>query len=152
MNFYQDGDKKRHKLMPMEFNKNESDKVVDLCIYQNQYTLIKKLQKFLGNRNKSFVCRWCLNSNTNENASINHREKCGEDNIRTIRTSNGSHLYWKKVFHKKPLYFRVFADFEADNEVDNSNIGKKTTNMYKQNQVLNGYFIVSELEDVSSFL
>ena len=36
----------------------------------------------------------------------------------------------------------------ADNEKDNSIVGIKTTNYYKQNPVLNGYHIVSELEDV----
>ena len=50
--------------------------------------------------------------------------------------------------HKNPLYFRINADFEADNEKDNSSVGKKTTNIYKQNPVLNAYELVSELEDV----
>ena len=60
-----------------------------------------------------------------------------------------SHIYiGKKHFHKNPLYFRIYADFEADNEKDNSKIGNKTTNIYKQNPVLNGYYIISELEDV----
>ena len=54
----------------------------------------------------------------------------------------------KKHFHKNPLYFRIYADFEADNEIDNSSIGNKTTNIYKQNLVLNGYHRESELEDV----
>ena len=75
-------------------------------------------------------------------------EKCSDDNITVIRTSNESHLQWKKHFHKNPLYFRIYADFEADNEKDNSIIGNKTTNIYKQNPVLNGYYLVSELEDV----
>ena len=79
---------------------------------------------------------------------LKHKEKCGDDNITTIRTSNESHLFWKKHFHKNPLYFRIYADFEADNEKDNTCIGNKTTNVYKQNPVLNGYHIVSQLEDV----
>ena len=79
---------------------------------------------------------------------INHKEKCGDDNICAIRTSNESQLYWKKHFHKNPLYFRIIADFEADNEIDGSNIGNKTTNFYKQYPVLNGYYIISKLEDV----
>ena len=37
---------------------------------------------------------------------------------------------------------------EADNEIDNSSLGIKTTNNYRQSPVLNGYRIVSELEDV----
>ena len=79
---------------------------------------------------------------------IKHKPKCENNNISTIRTSNESQLHWKKHFHKKPLYFRIYADFEADNEKDDSVVGNKTTNIYKQNPVLNGYHIVSELEDV----
>ena len=79
---------------------------------------------------------------------IKHKQKCGYDNFITIKTSKESHLFWKKHFHKNPLYFRIYADFEADNEKDNLCIGNKTTNIYKQNAVLNGYHIVSELEDV----
>ena len=55
---------------------------------------------------------------------------------------------WKKYFHKNPLYFRISADFEADNEIDGSKLGNKTTNIYKLNPVLNGYYIKSELENV----
>ena len=148
LNFYQDGDKCKHNLIPTEISKNESDKIIDLIIYKNHYALIKKLHVFLGNHNKSFVCRRCLNSYTCENALLNHKEKCGDDNICTIRTSNESHLYWKKHFHKNPLYFRIIADFEADNEIENSSVGNKTTNIYKQKPVLNGYYIISELNDV----
>ena len=46
------------------------------------------------------------------------------------------------------MYFRVYADFEAGNEIDNSNIGNKTTNFYKQNSILNGCHKKSELDDV----
>ena len=77
-----------------------------------------------------------------------HKPKCENNDITSIKTSNESYLHWKKHFHKNPLYFRIYADFEADNEKDNSIIGNKTTNIYKQNPVLNGYHIVSELEDV----
>ena len=149
INFYQDGDKWKHNLIPIDISKNESDNVIDLLIYKNHYALIKKVHVFLGNHNKSFVCRRCLNSYTCENALINHKEICGNDNICTIRTSNESQLYLKKKhFHKNPLYFRIIVDFEADNEIDGSNFGNQTTNIYKQNPVLNGYYIISELEDV----
>ena len=67
-NFYQDGDKWKHNLIPIEISKNESDNVIDLLIYKNHYALIKKLHVFLGDHNKSFVCRRCLNSYTCENA------------------------------------------------------------------------------------
>ena len=148
LNFYQDGDKWKHNLMPIETSKNESYKIVDLLIYKNHYALIKKLHVFLGDHNKSFVCRRCLNSYTCQNALINHKDKCADDNICTIGTSNESHIHWKKLFHKNPLYFRIIADFEADNEKDGSKIGNKTTNIYKQIPVLNGYYIISELNDI----
>ena len=83
----------------IEISKNESDRVDDLIIYKNHYALIKKIQKILDH-NKSFVCRRCLNSYTNHNALTNHKEKCGDDNICTSRTSNKSHLHWKKHFQK----------------------------------------------------
>ena len=62
---------------------------------------------------------------------MKNKQKCGEDNITTIKTSSESHLHWKKQFHKNPLYFRAYADFEADIEKDNSGIGNKTTNFFK---------------------
>ena len=77
-----------------------------------------------------------------------HKPKCENNDTTTIRTSPDSHLHWKHHFHKSPKYFRIYADFEADNEKDNSIVGNKTTNTYKQSPVLNGYRIVSELEDV----
>ena len=54
----------------------------------------------------------------------------------------------EKHFHKNPLYFRIYADFKADDEIDISSIGNKTTKIYKQNPVLNGCYIESESEDV----
>ena len=148
LNFYQDQNQWKHKLIPIEISKNNSDRVIDLAIYKKHYVLIKKLDVFLGDHNRKFICRRCLSSYTSENMLIKHKEKCGDDNITSIKTSNKSHLHWEKHFHKNPLYFRIYADFEADNEKDNSIVGNKTTNIYKQNPVLNGYHIVSELEDV----
>ena len=68
--------------------------------------------------------------------------------ITTIRTSSESHVYWEKHFYKNPLYSRIYAHFEADNKNDKSSVRNKTTFIYKQNPVLNGYGIVTELEDV----
>ena len=79
---------------------------------------------------------------------MKHEQNYGGDKITTLRTSTESHRHWKNLFHKNTLYFRIYADFEADNEIDKSSIRNKTTNIYKQNLVLNGYHIQSELEDV----
>ena len=132
----------------MKLVKNNSDRIIDLAFYKNHYVLIKKLDVFSGDHNKKIICRRCLSSYTSENMLTLHKPKCENNDITTIRTSNESHLLWKKHFHKNPLHFRIYADFEADNEKDNISVGNKTTNIYKQNPVLNGYHIVSELEDV----
>ena len=146
-NFYQDHDKWRHKLTPIEVGNNESKRVIDLIIYKNQDAFIKKLNVFFGNHNKKLICRKCLCSYTRENMFLKHKPKCESNDNTTIRTSSESHLHWKKQFHKNPFYFRIYPDFESDNEIDNSSIGNKTTIIYKQNPILIGYHIESELND-----
>ena len=54
LNFYQDHNKWRQKLIPIEISKNNSDGIIDLAIYKNLYILIKKLDVFLGDHNKKF--------------------------------------------------------------------------------------------------
>ena len=79
---------------------------------------------------------------------MSHKPNCKKHDITTIRTSGESHLLWKDHFHWNPLFFRIIADFEADNEIYISNTVDATTNIYKQNPVPNGYNVKSELEDV----
>ena len=43
-----------------------------------------------------------------------HKQKCGGEYLTTLNTSTESHIYWKNHFHKNPLYFRIYAVFEAD--------------------------------------
>ena len=107
MNFYQDQNKWKLKLIPIEVIKKDTDRFIDLAIYKNQYIPIKKLDVFLGDRNKKFICRQCLSSSTSQNMLMKHKQKFGDDNITTIKTSNESHLHWNKHFHKNPLYFRT---------------------------------------------
>ena len=47
LNFYQDQNKWKHKLILIEISKNISDRVIDLAIYKNHYILIKKIDVFL---------------------------------------------------------------------------------------------------------
>ena len=135
-------------MKPIEVRKKDSDSFVDSLIYKNHYAILKKLNVFLGDHHKNFICRRCLNSYTSENMLMIHKTKCENIDITTIRTSSELHLHWKKCFDKNPLYFRIYADFDADNEKYNSSIGNETTNSYKQRPILNGYHIESELEDV----
>ena len=53
------------------------------------------------------------------------KPRCENYDIITIRNSSESHLHWKYHFYRNLLHFRIYADFEADNEIDNSIIGKK---------------------------
>ena len=93
--FYQDQNKWRHKLIPIEISKNESHRDIDLLIYENHYAL-KKFNVILGDHHKSFICSRCMNSHTSENMLMLHKRKYGHDNITTIKISNESHIYWKK--------------------------------------------------------
>ena len=43
-------------------------------------------------------------------------------------------------------FFKIHADFEAHNDIDNSSVGDKTINNYKLNPVLNGFHIISVVE------
>ena len=49
------------------------------------------------------------------------------------------------------MYFRIYGDFEADNESDISSKGNKTTIFFQKIPVCNGYYIVSELDDVLKY-
>ena len=95
LNFYQDQNQWKHKLIPIEIRKNNSDKVIDLAIYKNHYVVNKKLNVFLGDHNEKFICRRCLSSYTSENMLMKHKPKCENNDITSIKTSNESHLHWK---------------------------------------------------------
>ena len=147
INIYESGfDQNKHKLIPIEISKNESDKVIALLIYRNHYVLIKKLNVFIRKRDCRYVCKKGLNSYTTNSRLVKHKKLCKEN--QQLKTSPNPHIYWKKYFQKNKLYFRIYVDFEADNEKENDKIGDKTTNIYKQEPVCNGYNIVSELEDI----
>ena len=76
------------------------------------------------------------------------KPKCEKIDITINRTSCESRFQWKEHFQKNPLHFRICADLEVDNEKNFSSVGNKTTNIYKQNPVLNGYRMESELKNV----
>ena len=86
---------------------------------------------------------------TSQNVLTNYKQRCEQPGISTIRTSSKSHLFWKKHFCTNILYFRKKAGLEAENEIDDTHKSNKTTIIWKQNPVCNGYYIVSELHDVS---
>ena len=109
LNFYQDQIKWRHKVVPIEVSENELDRVIDLLIWKNQYALIKKLNVFLGDHHKTFICRDCLNSYTNENMLMLHKPRYESNDITTIRTSSESHLLREKNIFKRIHYFLEYT-------------------------------------------
>ena len=92
LNFYQDQDKWKHNLIPIEISEEESDRVVDLLIYKNNYAFNKKIKVFLGDHIKNFICRRCLNSYTNENALINHKKNV-EMIIDALLEDQANHIF-----------------------------------------------------------
>ena len=80
---------------------------------------------FLVNQKCNYVCRRCLSSYTRQNVLTEHKRRSNQHEITSIKTSIASYFYWKKYLHKNPLYFRLHADFEADNHIKNSDIGEK---------------------------
>ena len=55
LNFYQDQNKWKHNIIPIEIKKTDSDKIIDLLIYKIHQIFIKKLRRFSGNRNCNYV-------------------------------------------------------------------------------------------------
>ena len=131
LNFYQDQKNWKHNLLPIEISKNNSERVFDFLIYKNFFALTKSLHVFLGDHRKMFFCRRCLNSCTSENMLMIHKRKCENYDITNIRTSSESHLPWKDHFRETAVNFRIIADLEAYNELDNSSIGNKTIKILK---------------------
>ena len=101
---------------------------IELLIYKNLFVLIRKTNVFVVKQVGRYICKRCLNYYTNRDVLKNHMQKCCLQEITSMMLSNESHLYWKKHFHKNPFYFRIIADFEADHEIDGSNMGNKTNN------------------------
>ena len=66
----------------------------------------------------------------------------------SFKTATQSHPCWRKNFQTKPLFSPIYADFETDIEFIISSIGNQSTIIFKQNSVCNGYYIVSEMDDV----
>ena len=79
----------------------------------------------MRSRNCNYIRRRCLGSLTSQNASLRQKQRGEEQEVANIKTSNESHLDWREHFHKISLYIRINAVFGADNETDNTNVGKK---------------------------
>ena len=57
INFYQDDDKWKHTLLPIEISKNDSDRFVDLIFYKITMLTLKNYMYFFGKLQQKF-CMW----------------------------------------------------------------------------------------------
>ena len=138
----------KHKLVPNELSNSEYETTIDLLIYNNHYVLIKKLHIFIGNSKCKFICRRCLSCFEHEHVLKKHKDRCEQQDFTAIKLPLDKQLNWKQHYQKIPLYFRIYADFECNNSPVESNVGLHTINIYKQNPVCNGYYILSDLPSI----
>ena len=87
LNFYQEQNKRKHILLPIQIIKNETDRVTDLLVYKNHYVFIEYLNVFLGKQSCRYICKRCLNSYTNENLIIKHKQQNIHKKLTCTRTS-----------------------------------------------------------------
>ena len=71
---------------------------------------------------------------------MEHEQRCEQHEIRAIKTSKESHLFWEKYIHENLLFRRIYADFDVDNEIDasfaNSPLGKYTSSICTKTTIL----------------
>ena len=106
------------------------------------------MHTFIGNSKCKFICRRCLSCFEHEHVLMKHKDRCEQQDFTAIKLPLDKQLNWKKHYQKITLSFRIYADFECNNSPVESNVGLHTTNIYKQNPVCNGYYIVSDLHSV----
>ena len=139
--------------------------LTNYCTKNTAYLM--KLHRFITKRGSNFNCRRCIRSFYSPEVLAKHNKMCEKNNVAILKFPKQYSLSWKKVIHKKPIYFNFFADFEWDNEkyfetkVSNE-IENKITNMpasltlctanvFMQKPKCNGYYFVSKINDGLKF-
>ena len=87
LGFYQEENIWKQKFLFIEISKNESDRVVDLLIYENQYVLIKKIHITLVDYICKFVCRRCSSFYRNKHVLKKEKQRYKHQNKTGIRTT-----------------------------------------------------------------
>ena len=91
LNFYQY--QWKNKLVTIEIGGNLSEMVFDLKIYKNRYVLVKKLHLTIGTHLCRYICKRCLSCYAIRNVLVKRKERCEQQKIGAINTSNKSLLY-----------------------------------------------------------
>ena len=148
---YNTDEENDYKLVPLYISKNiENRRIIDLILYQNHYTLLKKLHVFIGKHDNSYVCRKCLNSYSVRSELMTHKKLCGNKNKSVYIPSKVSHVKWNKYSQKMPIYSIIIADFEARNEpiITQNNIITKTIDICKQIPCCNGFYVINKITNL----
>ena len=94
LTFHRDQNNWKQKIIPSEFSRIDSNKVVLLLItYENRYVLNKKLHLLLRNDKSEFKGRGCLSVYRSQNILIIQKEQCTRQKITSFRTSKESHIF-----------------------------------------------------------
>ena len=75
--------------------KNNSDRVIDLMIYKNQYILKESLHEILGKHDCTFVYRLCLSSFSSQNALMGHTPRYEQQELAAFIKFIDPYLNWK---------------------------------------------------------
>ncbi|CAG2243460.1 unnamed protein product [Mytilus edulis] len=113
----------KQSLFPIYISNVESENVIDLLYIESNenthYCLIKDLNSFMcdKNRNKSFICRNCLQGFQREETLIKHKKICYDnEHCKTIMPKPGKNILKFNNHHfKNRLPFVIYCDFEAYN-------------------------------------
>ncbi|CAG2200881.1 unnamed protein product [Mytilus edulis] len=113
----------KQSLHPVYISNVESKNVIDLLYIESNenthYCLIKDLNSFMcdKNRNKSFICRNCLQGFQREETLIKHKKICYDnEHCKTIMPKPGKNILEFNNHHfKNKLPFVIYCDFEAYN-------------------------------------
>ncbi|XP_071124236.1 uncharacterized protein [Mytilus edulis] len=113
----------KQSLHPVYISNVESENVIDLLYIESNenthYCLIKDLNSFMcdKNRNKSFICRNCLQGFQREETLIKHKTICYDnEHCKTIMPKPGKNILEFNNHHfKNKLPFVIYCDFEAYN-------------------------------------
>ena len=113
----------KQSLHPVYISNVESKNVIDLLYIESNenthYCLIKNLNSFMcdKNRNKSFICRNCLQGFQREETLIKHKKICYDnEHCKTIMPKPGKNILKFNNHHfKNRLPFVIYCDFEAYN-------------------------------------
>ena len=86
----------------------------------SHYVYIKDFDRFMfhkiKNKNKKYFCKSCLQCFSSKSVLTEHKEVCLSINgVQPLRLEKGT-ITFKNHFHKMPVPFKTYADFECNLE------------------------------------